>query len=270
MHLIYNLASHLFNILKVLFRFLYILLRKIKRSRSTDGVRLQEKNVISRFKKPTGIWAFSSDDIAAFCFFRGGSSSYRADAELLEEGNVDSIEFVIFDFVSLFTDFGEYEGFGIGTAILLQSDNLNLPPFKWDHSLNRVRSISAINGNEGPKQCPWCGNWDVRWAYIEDGGMGHWCPDCRKSCSRINEEKASQLIEIYKMLAEPRASDMRLLTESWLVVIGSNTQLLMHVREKQLISRDIQRFTEEALTVFRVFQAASKSTNEALDRGCGL
>jgi predicted RNA-binding Zn-ribbon protein involved in translation (DUF1610 family) len=34
---------------------------------------------------------------------------------------------------------------------------------------------------EGKKQCPECGNWDIRWATIEDGGVGHWCGNCKKS-----------------------------------------------------------------------------------------
>jgi hypothetical protein len=31
------------------------------------------------------------------------------------------------------------------------------------------------------KQCPTCGKWDVYRAYLEDGGMGDWCPHCNKS-----------------------------------------------------------------------------------------
>ena len=34
---------------------------------------------------------------------------------------------------------------------------------------------------EGKKRCPQCGNWDTRWATIEDGGVGHWCDNCKKS-----------------------------------------------------------------------------------------
>lgn len=33
----------------------------------------------------------------------------------------------------------------------------------------------------GLKQCPTCGKWDVIKAYVEDGGMGDWCPHCKKS-----------------------------------------------------------------------------------------
>jgi hypothetical protein len=34
---------------------------------------------------------------------------------------------------------------------------------------------------EGKTQCPQCDNWDLRWATIEDGGVGHWCDNCKKS-----------------------------------------------------------------------------------------
>lgn len=34
---------------------------------------------------------------------------------------------------------------------------------------------------EGKKQCPQCGSWEVKWATIEGGGMGHWCDHCKKS-----------------------------------------------------------------------------------------
>lgn len=33
----------------------------------------------------------------------------------------------------------------------------------------------------GSKQCPTCGSWDVRWAMIEDGGLGNWCDNCKAS-----------------------------------------------------------------------------------------
>lgn len=34
------------------------------------------------------------------------------------------------------------------------------------------------------KQCPVCGNWDVIRAFVEDGGMGDWCPHCNKSLEK--------------------------------------------------------------------------------------
>jgi hypothetical protein len=40
---------------------------------------------------------------------------------------------------------------------------------------------TGIKQEAGFKQCPTCGKWDVHKAYIEDGGMGYWCPNCKKS-----------------------------------------------------------------------------------------
>lgn len=33
--------------------------------------------------------------------------------------------------------------------------------------------------------CPTCGNSNVRWAQIENGGMGDWCPDCMMSLQKM-------------------------------------------------------------------------------------
>lgn len=42
--------------------------------------------------------------------------------------------------------------------------------------------------NPGQKQCPTCGKWDVYRAYVEDGRMGDWCPNCKQSISlKISE-----------------------------------------------------------------------------------
>jgi hypothetical protein len=38
---------------------------------------------------------------------------------------------------------------------------------------------------EPGKPCPTCGNSNVRWAYIEDGGMGDWCFDCKMSLKKM-------------------------------------------------------------------------------------
>ena len=32
----------------------------------------------------------------------------------------------------------------------------------------------------GRRQCPHCGGWDVIQAYLPDGGLGPWCPSCRR------------------------------------------------------------------------------------------
>ena len=41
----------------------------------------------------------------------------------------------------------------------------------------------------GSKQCPTCGSRDVRWAMIEDGGLGNWCDNCKKSLKGIGVQK---------------------------------------------------------------------------------
>ena len=41
----------------------------------------------------------------------------------------------------------------------------------------------------GPKQCPTCGSWDVRWAMIEDGGLGNWCDNCKKSLEAMGGQE---------------------------------------------------------------------------------
>jgi ssDNA-binding Zn-finger/Zn-ribbon topoisomerase 1 len=38
---------------------------------------------------------------------------------------------------------------------------------------------------ETGKLCPTCGNSNVRSAYIEDGGMGDWCPNCKMSLKKM-------------------------------------------------------------------------------------
>jgi hypothetical protein len=36
--------------------------------------------------------------------------------------------------------------------------------------------------------CPVCGTKEVHLAYIEDGGIGNWCPNCKKSLKKMAEE----------------------------------------------------------------------------------
>lgn len=38
---------------------------------------------------------------------------------------------------------------------------------------------------QGKKQCPRCQQWDVHRAYIEDGGQGDWCPNCKISLQKL-------------------------------------------------------------------------------------
>jgi len=57
---------------------------------------------------------------------------------------------------------------------LFSSINLPSSNFSIDKEINK--NITA-----GLKQCPNCGKFDSYKAYIEDGGMGYWCPHCKKS-----------------------------------------------------------------------------------------
>jgi hypothetical protein len=55
----------------------------------------------------------------------------------------------------------------------------------------------------GSKQCPTCGSWDVRWAIIEDGGLGNWCDNCKKSLKamEVQEYEGSLVGKIFKVTA---------------------------------------------------------------------
>ena len=45
----------------------------------------------------------------------------------------------------------------------------------------------------GSKQCPTCGSWDIRTgAIIEDGGIGDWCPHCKKSFQKMKLDMKKQ------------------------------------------------------------------------------
>jgi len=39
----------------------------------------------------------------------------------------------------------------------------------------------VVKEGEGKRQCPVCDSWELRWANIEDGGIGYWCENCKKS-----------------------------------------------------------------------------------------
>ncbi len=45
----------------------------------------------------------------------------------------------------------------------------------------------------GSKQCPTCGGWYVRsGAVIEEGGIGDWCPHCKKSLQKMRLDMKNQ------------------------------------------------------------------------------
>ena len=53
---------------------------------------------------------------------------------------------------------------------------------------DRRAELTLAKQKEGKVQCPQCGTWDVRWATIEDGGMGHWCGICNKSLKAMGAD----------------------------------------------------------------------------------
>jgi len=44
----------------------------------------------------------------------------------------------------------------------------------------------------GKVKCPCCGQWDVYRATIEDGGQGHWCPNCKISLEKLAAHNLKQ------------------------------------------------------------------------------
>ena len=81
---------------------------------------LPNENVISKFREPSGVIQLWHNDYVYGCFLGRGAMN-------LTEGNMGSIDFVTYDYEYTFDD----KTFR-GTAILLQSDQLVLPSFKWD------------------------------------------------------------------------------------------------------------------------------------------
>jgi hypothetical protein len=212
---------------------------------------LSNENVISKFKESTGLMRFGCGDDVSGCFFGGGAMN-------LMEGNIGSIDFVTFDYE--YTVGGDPEGYYRrtfrGTAILLQSDQLALPSFKWGRDFSghrkKVHPKTPPKAKEeaGFKQCPTCGSWDVRGgAMVEHGGIGDWCDHCKKSLYKMNEEKALKLLS--KAYADLRG---------W-SVLASNTQLILY-RESTVSAEKYQEFMEEALKIFQRFQSASQNLNE--------
>jgi cytochrome c-type biogenesis protein CcmH/NrfG len=50
------------------------------------------------------------------------------------------------------------------------------------------RRFELLAARKGLKRCPSCGTWDVYRAFIEDGGQGDWCPNCKKSLWKMAKE----------------------------------------------------------------------------------
>ena len=212
---------------------------------------LPNENLISKFKKPTGVWEVHSDHVLG-CFFVSGATN-------LMEGNMGSIDFVTYDY-----KYSEERGAGPenilpdktfrGTAIFLQSDQLALPSFRWGPvGLRRTEKIQPGKPPKkaGFKQCPTCGSLDVRrGAEFEWGRFEGWCDHCKKSIYKMNKEKVHNLFELVSIV------DLRGLT-----VLASNTQLLLY-RKSMVPAEKYQEFKEKALKIFHMFQSASQNLNE--------
>ncbi len=209
---------------------------------------LPNANVISKFMESTGLMRHGCGDDVSGCFFGMGAMN-------LMEGNMGSIDFVTFDY--------EYSEGGSGpetfmpnptyrgTAILLQSDQLALPSFKWDKLEVKPGTPPKTKEEAGSKQCPTCGSWDVRGGAMDEwGGTGDWCDHCKKSLYKMNEEKGLKLLGLVSI------DDLR----GW-TALASNTQLLLY-RKSMVPAEKYQEFMEEALKIFQMFQSAFQNLNE--------
>jgi hypothetical protein len=64
------------------------------------------------------------------------------------------------------------------------------PPEPQPKDVSPAESVEkTINNEAGQNQCPTCGKFDVYRAFIEDGGQGDWCPHCKKSLQKLEQEK---------------------------------------------------------------------------------
>jgi hypothetical protein len=215
---------------------------------------LPNENVISKFEESTGVMKFHNGDDVLKCFFEGESMNFA-------QGNMGSIDYVTYDYEYSEGGGGPEGGFERtfrGTAILLQSDQLALPSFKWGSSRLDVRKRVQPGippKASGFKQCPTCGSLDIRrGAAIEVGGIGDWCEHCKKSLYKMDKEKAEE--KIHKLFELVSIADLRGLT-----ALAANTQLLLY-RDSWVPAEKYQEFKEKALKIFQMFQSASENLNE--------
>jgi hypothetical protein len=176
------------------------------------------------------------------------------------EGNIGSIDFATFDYEKVVRGAGSATSLTFrGTAILLQSDQLALPYFKYGRGMDfrfcrekvHPKTPPRAKGEAGFKQCPTCGSLDVRGgAMVEHGGYGDYCDCCKKSLYKMNEEKVRQLFEGLSL------TDLR----GW-SALASNTQLLLYRIEPVAVEK-YQEFMKEALKIFQLFQSSSQNLTE--------
>lgn len=56
-----------------------------------------------------------------------------------------------------------------------------LDPEEVVKEIEARRAKLLVKEKEGKVRCPKCGNWDVYRAYLKDGSMGDYCPNCKQS-----------------------------------------------------------------------------------------
>jgi hypothetical protein len=214
------------------------------------------EDLVSRFKQSTGVMRFVHEEDVAKCLFG------KEGATNLMEGSIGSIDFVIFDYEylgdeGLATHFHLADPYCRGTAVLLQSEQISLPTFKYgkdSRQRERFHPKPPLKAKEkaGSKQCPTCGNWGIRGgAMVEHGGIGDWCDHCKKSLYKMNEEEARKLLRVLPV------SELR----GW-EILASNTQLLLYLDGVMVAVEKYEEFMEKALNIFRLFQSSSQNLNE--------
>jgi hypothetical protein len=213
---------------------------------------LPNEDLIFKFTDSAGLMRSGCGDDVSGCFFHMGAMN-------LMEGNMGSIDFVTFDYEYTEERGGPGGGWSTtyrGTAILLQSDQLALPSFKWRRKKVQPGTPPKAKEEAGSKQCPTCGSWDVRGgAMVEHGGIGNWCDHCKKSLYKMNEEKGHKLLGLVSI------DDLRCREESGWTALASNTQLLLYQKSVVPVEK-YQKFIEKALNIFQMFQSASQNLNE--------
>lgn len=206
------------------------------------------------------------------------TSALRRGVNNFMEGNIGSIaDFAIFDYTWIHDTGGRNSREYSETAILFQSDQLNLLSFElcptgyvtlfsfklYPKMFDPADYYNGFHFDAFPtfskwyrfsitppkakkegasKQCPACGNWDVYGpATIESGSQGDWCPHCKKSLYRLKIEESFNVSILSYFDNHP----------DWYVA-GSGTQLLLSRKEVPL--KKIQWLKEEVLVILGLFQ----------------
>jgi len=78
-----------------------------------------------------------------------------------------------------------YESYGLGKSRFVKQLF-----YRGDEARKRIEP-------EQPTQCPTCGATDIKYAYIEDGSMGYWCYQCKKSLKAMEDASYQQKADFY-------------------------------------------------------------------------